>query len=366
MVDQVVSFIADKPVRTLAPDAWPRQAYLSYRIRTLITIVLGLAGVVAAVYVFIWLEAWADWSFALGFTAFLSGMMPARHYFARTHPALGRWSARLWVVVLAFALVAAAIMTTPRETETPSAIEHEQELFNARNYPPRYKVEAMRAYAIQFCPEYERWFTYLVPWHACWDARKFDGWLTEINHYRVNDRKLIQWDRHPPQPPVILWWPGWSYIAREAHMLPMRLLIVLISAVAFWGAVEMQNVILVERPGTESTFMAAPSVPNIPPIATQTETEGAFEAWALEYIKRDSNTDTPTELFRIAYRLVCMSKGWPEYNADAFSRKLTSWARDKLRTFERENTRKVRVYIGLTLKDDPITQEARRSFENGT
>jgi len=60
-----------------------------------------------------------------------------------------------------------------------------------------------------------------------------------------------------------------------------------------------------------------------------------------------------------------VGKAWPEYNAEAFGRKLASWTREKLKTFERENAKKVPVYVGLSLRSDPITQEARRSFENG-
>ena len=37
MVEQVVSFIADKPAPPPAPDAWPWQAHVSYRIRSFMT-----------------------------------------------------------------------------------------------------------------------------------------------------------------------------------------------------------------------------------------------------------------------------------------------------------------------------------------
>jgi hypothetical protein len=359
---QTVSFVADKPTPAPAADAWPWQAHASYRIRSLITIALAIAGVVASAYVFRWMAEWADWSFAAIMTAFLTGLMPARHYFQRSHPALARAALWLWAAVLGLALIAAAIMTTPRTPlaqESPAAVEHEQELFNARNYPPRYQVEAMRSRAVAFCPDYEWWPTYLLPWRACWDARKFEGWLAQIDAYKANDRKLIEWSHHPQRPPVASWWPGWGYVGHEAHMLPMRLLIVLIAAVAFWGAVEMQNVMLT------GPAVSAGSTPTGTVVSGKTETERAFEAWAAEYLIRDSAVDTPTELLRIAYRLACMAKGWPEYNAEAFGRKLASWAREKLKTFEREGAKKMPAYIGLALKDDAITQEARRSFEGG-
>jgi hypothetical protein len=98
--------LADKPAPAPAADAWPWQAHASYRIRSLITIALAIAGVVAAVYVFRWLAEWADWSFAAIMTAFLTGLMPARHYFQRSHPALAKAALWLWIAVLGLALIA--------------------------------------------------------------------------------------------------------------------------------------------------------------------------------------------------------------------------------------------------------------------
>jgi hypothetical protein len=147
--------------------------------------------------------------------------------------------------------------------------------------------------------------------------------------------------------------------------MPIRWIFVLVAGTAFWGFVEALNVILAEKPGAAGIMAPVSPVAPVAPVNGKTDTERAFEAWAAEYLIRDANTDTPTELLRIVYRLACMSKGWPEYNGDAFSRKLASWTRERLKTFERENAKKVPVYVGLTLKDDAITQEARRSFENG-
>jgi hypothetical protein len=106
--------------------------------------------------------------------------------------------------------------------------------------------------------------------------------------------------------------------------------------------------------------VAAP--PSSPPA--KTETERAFENWAGEYLLPDSSVDTPTELLRIAYRLKCLSAGWPEYNAEPFSRKLASWTKENLKTFERE-TKRGPAYVGIGLIDDDITRQARRSYENG-
>lgn len=370
---ELVQFYADKPAPS-APDLWPWQTYLAYRLRSLITVALAIAGAVSAVYVFRWLMAWTDAPFAVGLTALLVSLMPARHYFARTHPALGKWAFGLWAAVLAFALISAAMMTTPRPQitpESPAGIEHEQELLNAMSYPPRYRVEAMRSYAIQFCPAYERWWTYVFPvpnFRACWDARKFEVWLAEIDRYKANDRKLAQWERNPQAPLVSSWWPGWAYLGHEAHMLPMRILIVLVAAVAFWGVVEMQNVMLAEKYGQAGVAgsVAPSNGPARPPSpSSKTETERAFEAWATDYLVRDPHTDTPTELLSLAYHLSCLAEDRPAYNEEAFGRKLASWAREKLKTFERLNAKKAPVYVGLTLKDGAITQEARRSFENG-
>jgi hypothetical protein len=363
-VGEQVSFYAPNKVATAAADAWPWQTWFSWLLRSLITIVLAVAGVVSSVYVFRWTLEWTDWSFALVLTAFLIGLMPARHYFARTHPELGKWACGMWAVVLAFALIIAAVTVTPREKitpESPAGIEHEIELFNARNYPPRYQVEVMRSRAIDYCPDYEKWWVYLFPLRACWDARKFEGWLAEIDRYKANDRKLIAWGRHPPRAPTASLWPGWAYIGHEAHMLPMRLLLVLIAAVAFWGAVEMQNVILAEKPGS---LTPSTSTSTAAPIAAKSQTEQAFEAWASEMLVKDTATDTPTGLLFLAYRLACLAKGWPEYNSEAFGRKLASWARDKFKTVEREGAKKVPVFVGIALVENDITTQARRSYEN--
>ena len=99
--------------------------------------------------------------------------------------------------------------------------------------------------------------------------------------------------------------------------------------------------------------------------AQKSRTEQAFEAWAAENIVRDSNTDTPTELLRLAYRLSCLAKGWPEYNGEAFGRKMASWAKDELKTFERDSSKKIPAYVGITLAESEITKQARRSYENG-
>jgi len=366
-VGEQVSFYAPNKVTAPppAPDTWPWQTHASYRIRSLITIALALAGVVAAAYVFRWFAEWADWSFSIGLTALLISLMPARHYFAKTHPQLGKWAFGLWAAVLIFALIAAAIMTTPREKitpESPAAIEHEQELFNARNFPPRYQVEAMRSRAVAYCPDYEKSWSYLLPFRACWDARKFEGLLAEIDRWKANDRKLLQWERQPPRAPTASLWPGWAYIWHEAHALPMRLLIVLIAAVAFWGATEAQSVLLSEKPGS----LTSPALASHSPlIATKTETERAFEAWAAGNLMKDTSVDEPAALLFLAYRLSCLAKNWPEYNSEAFGRKLTAWARDKFKTVERENAKKVPVFVGVTLVDDEITRQARRSFEGG-
>jgi hypothetical protein len=112
--------------------------------------------------------------------------------------------------------------------------------------------------------------------------------------------------------------------------------------------------------------MPIPAAPTSTPApAAKSETERAFEAFCAEALVKDSGVDTPTALIFLAYRLTCLAKNWPDYAEDAFNRKLAAWARDKFKTVERVNAKKVPLYIGITLADSEITQQARRSYENG-
>jgi hypothetical protein len=366
MTQQVVSFLADKPAPASAPDAWPWQSLLAWRLRLAVALVLAAAGLFTARHAFLWNADLAGVEFGLGLTAFLIGLMPCRHYFQRTHPALAWWLLGLWIAVLSISLLAATLAVTPLDVaapETVAALDHEIELCNARNRPPRREIERRRLIAIERCPDYEAWFSYLIPNAFCWDARKFERDLAAIDRCKEADRRVMHLERHPQAPAD--WFPGWSYVATEAHQMAIRWIFVLIAGTAFWGFTESLNVILAEKPGAAGMVSPVSAPIATPVVPSKTQTESAFEAWASEYLIRDQNSDTPTELLRLAYRLACLGKGWPEYNGDAFSRKLASWTRERLKTFERDNAKKVPVYVGLTLKDDAITQEARRSFENG-
>jgi hypothetical protein len=140
--------------------------------------------------------------------------------------------------------------------------------------------------------------------------------------------------------------------------------LVIVAFASFGFAVTLASGYALTRPIvlTGSTSTPTPSTG-----AGKSPTEQAFNSFCAEYLLRDSSVDTPSELIRIAYRMLCLSKNFPEYNAEAFSKKLASWTREHLKTFEREGgAKKPAAYIGLALKDDAITQEARRSFENST
>ena len=107
---------------------------------------------------------------------------------------------------------------------------------------------------------------------------------------------------------------------------------------------------------------AAPLVP----VNGKTPTEQAFETWAGEYVVKDTGADTPSALLYLCYQLVCAQKGWPEYaDADAFGRKLKPWAQAKHQSVETEKSNGRMVYVGVNLKPDAISEQARRSLENG-
>ena len=104
--------------------------------------------------------------------------------------------------------------------------------------------------------------------------------------------------------------------------------------------------------------------PQIGPL--KTPTEQAFENFASEYILKDASIDSPSALLYLCYQLKCAKEGWPQYDGpDAFGRKLKPWVLAKHNSVETEKTKGRMVYTGVNLKSDSISDQARRTLENG-
>lgn len=110
--------------------------------------------------------------------------------------------------------------------------------------------------------------------------------------------------------------------------------------------------------------MAPVAPPQIGPL--KTPTEQAFENFASEYILKDASIDSPSALLYLCYQLKCAKEGWPQYDGpDAFGRKLKPWVLAKHNSVETEKTKGRMVYTGVNLKSDSISDQARRTLENG-
>lgn len=245
-----VTFNADTTRSSPPADAWSWQAWISWYLRLAIALTLLVAGCVASVFTLSWNIQWADIGGGIVLTSFLIGLMPARHYFQNTHPGLAKFTLVVWVVVSGMSIVAATSAISPSNLKLPDTIaslDHEIELCNARNYPPRRVLENMRSRAVQFCPDYEQWFTKVFHTPACMDARMYEEDLKRLQRCHDADAKIIDLERHPQQRAVASLWPAWGYLAQEARLLPMRILFVLVTGMAFWGFVEAMNVILTEQ-----------------------------------------------------------------------------------------------------------------------
>jgi hypothetical protein len=95
-------------------------------------------------------------------------------------------------------------------------------------------------------------------------------------------------------------------------------------------------------------------------------TEHAFEAFCEEYVTKDSSTVTPSPLLYLAYRLKCAKETWPQYPDDAaFGRKMRAWALARHKSVEIDSGKGRMVYTGIGLKDDDLTRQARQALESG-